>query len=108
MKINWNSVGTTIVGIGKIFLCGAGICALAKLSGDNESIYDDEPVHAWTYSGAVGTIMDSDMFGHQKSEAVSMLKRNETGEYYRAIENIVDSDMFSHDKLKLIKQLSKC
>lgn len=48
------------------------------------------------------------MFGHQKSEAVSMLKRNETGEYYRAIEIIVDSDMFSHDKLKLIKQLSKC
>ena len=106
MKINWESVGTAIIGIGKVFLCGAGICALAKLSGDNEAIYDDEPVCAYGYSEAVSVIMDSDMFGHQKSEAVAMLKRNETTDYYRAIENIVNSDMFSHDKVKLIKQIS--
>lgn len=59
------------------------------------------------YSGAVNAIMESDMFSCDKTEAVSILKRDGDTEFYEAIVNIAkNNDMFSSDKLETIRALS--
>lgn len=59
------------------------------------------------YDDAVGAIMNSGMFSHDKREAVSALKRYGTQEFYKAIVHIAeDSSMYSHDKVEMIKTLS--
>lgn len=60
------------------------------------------------YNDAVDAIMDSTMFSGDKREAVSMLKRNESAEFYKAVVRVMnDSRMFSGDKLRMIKTLSE-
>ena len=61
-----------------------------------------------TYDDAVGAIMNSSMFSHDKRDAVSALKRYGTHEFYKAIIHVAkDSSMFSHDKVEMIKTLSE-
>lgn len=58
------------------------------------------------YDAAVEAIMKSDMYSHQKRDALSVLKRHGDSSFYKAVIHIVkDSNMYSHDKVDMIKKL---
>ena len=60
-----------------------------------------------TYDGAIKAINDSDMWSSDKLETISVIKRDETSEYYNAIISIADSDMWSKDKLEAVRNINK-
>lgn len=60
-----------------------------------------------TYDGAVKAINDSGMWSSDKLETISIIKRDETSEYYNAIISIADSDMWSKDKLEAVRNINK-
>lgn len=58
------------------------------------------------YDAAVEAIMKSDMYSHQKRDALSVLKRDGDSSFYKAVIHIAkDSSMYSHDKVDMIKKL---
>ncbi|MBO5319080.1 MAG: hypothetical protein J6B01_04640 [Ruminococcus sp.] len=60
------------------------------------------------YDDAVGAIMKSSMYSHDKARAAAALKRNGSSEFYRAIIHVAkDSSMYSHDKVDMIEELSQ-
>lgn len=104
-KINWKPIGDFVGQVCEVALYGVAIAASCKV-GKFITTGLDDPIAS--YSDAVGAIMDSGMFSHDKSEAVEVLSRYESSEYYGAIVRIAkDSSMFSHDKVKMIKHLSE-
>lgn len=60
-----------------------------------------------SYSDAINAIMDSDMLGSYKKEAMALVKRAGDVEYYKAIIKIVKSDMLGSYKIEAITNLSK-
>ena len=105
-KINWKSVGDFVGQVCEVALYGVAVITAFR-AGKYLTAGIDGPIIA-SYSDAVGAIMDSSMFSHDKSEAIEALKRHENSDYYGAIVRIAkDSSMFSHDKVKMIKHLSE-
>lgn len=104
-KINWKPIGDFVGQACEVALYGVAIAASCKV-GKFITTGLDNPIA--NYSDAVGAIMDSSMFSHDKSDAVEALSRYESSEYYGAIVRIAkDSSMFSHDKVKMIRHLSE-
>lgn len=60
-----------------------------------------------TYGEAIRVIMDSSMFGSDKTRAVELLKSDGDSEYYAAVIAVINSSMFASDKIKSIETLSK-
>ena len=58
------------------------------------------------YNDAVKAIMNSDMISSYKTEAISVLKRDETSEYYKAVISTINSDMISSYKVNVIRSMS--
>jgi len=89
----------------KGFAYGALLSLLTKSFELDVNIGKDEIAD---YGDAVQAIMDSAMFGSDKSKAVAALKKCASSEYYKAIISIVsDGSMFGSDKVKLIQTLSE-
>lgn len=57
------------------------------------------------YSDAVSAIMNSSMYSHDKTSAVSALLREADSETYKAIIQIARSGMYSHEKVKSIQNI---
>lgn len=105
LKINLEPVGKFMKQVGEAALYIAGIAAAWKFSEFMAEIPDNKPVG---YDDAVGAIMDSSMFSHDKANAVAALKRYAGAEFYQAVIYIVnDPSTFSHDKAVMIEQLSE-
>lgn len=58
-----------------------------------------------SYSDAIGAIMDSDMLGSYKDEAVSVLTRDGDEEFYKAIIHVVNSNMLGSHRVDTIKKM---
>ena len=58
------------------------------------------------YGDAVNEIMQSNMYSHDKTKAISALRKNGGTELYRAVISIVRSRAYSHDKVKMITDIS--
>ena len=60
------------------------------------------------YDDAIGAIMKSGMYSHDKTKAAAGLKRNGNSAFYKAIIHIAkDSSVYSHDKVDMIITLSQ-
>lgn len=60
------------------------------------------------YDDAIGAIMKSSMYSHDKARAAAALKQNGTSAFYKAIIHVAkDSSMYSHDKVSMIEELSQ-
>ena len=106
LNINWEPVGKFAKSACEILVYGALAVMSIKFS-ESTAKRHGKIVNA-TYSGAVEAIMNSDMYSHYKSYAITMLKRDGDAEYYGAIIRIVEDDnTYSHYKLDMIKALSK-
>lgn len=102
-KINWKPIGEFVGQAGEIVLYGLALAASWKV-GEYITGFDSKTAR---YGDAVGAIIDSGMFSHDKRDAVEALNRYESSEYYKAVIQVAkDSSMFSHDKVEMIKHLS--
>lgn len=62
----------------------------------------------FTYSDAIAAVMQSDMTGYMKTEAVKRIDKNGTSEYYRAVCNIIwDDDLTGYSRVELIKAINE-
>jgi hypothetical protein len=103
-KIDWKPIGNFVGQAGEIVLYGLALATSWKI-GEYITGFDRKTAG---YSDAVKAIMDSRMFSHDKRDAVELLERYESSEYYKAVIQVAkDSSMFSHDKVKMIKHLSE-
>ena len=105
MKINWKPVKDFAELICGVACYGLLVTAYRKI-GESPSVTSDR-VSA-RYDEAVGAIMSSGMYSHDKVAAITALKRNAGAEFYGAIIHIAEDDcMYSHDKVDMIKALSE-
>ena len=58
-----------------------------------------------TYDDVIGHIMRSSMLGSDKSEMISVIKRDDNQDVYRSIIHVVNSSMLGSEKIKIVKQL---
>lgn len=98
-------VGHGIVEGCKVALC-VGLISLPYLSAssNNRKSTTYERVN---YGDAVRAVMSSDMYSHDKSKVVELLKQHADSAYYSAVIAIVKSDMYSHERIKSIENISK-
>ena len=57
------------------------------------------------YNDAVKVIMDSNMLPSYKAEIMTILKRDETSEYYKVVIDTVRSSMLGSTKVEIIRNL---
>lgn len=98
-------VGHVVVEGCKVALC-VGLISLPYLSTSSVS-RKITTYERFDYGDAVKAVMSSDMYSHDKSKVVGLLKQNADSAYYGAVIAIVESDMFSHEKIKAIENISK-
>lgn len=105
MKINWKPVKDIAELVGGAVSYVVMIAAYRKFM---ERMCESTSSDIVYYGDAVGAIMRSDMYSHDKADAVAALKRTGNTEFYKAIIHIADdTSMFSHDKVSMIKALSE-
>ena len=104
-KIDWESVKGIAELVGGLVCYGLVVAASNKFM---ENMSDDHGSAIAGYDDAIGAIMKSGMYSHDKAHAAAALKQNGSSEFYRAIIHIAkDSGMYSHDKVDMIRQLSQ-
>ena len=104
-KIDWKPVKDFAELLGGM---AAYVLVLAASSKVVDSITASSENAIVGYDDAIGAIMKSSMYSHDKAHAASALKRNGNSSFYKAIIHIAkDGSMYSHDKVDMIKQLSQ-
>ncbi len=107
MKINITKeqVGSALKSGGKLVLTAfiIGFASLVKDKACSTQTYIGEV----GYGDAVSAILSSDMFDYNKTKAIELLKRDESGEYYRAVISAINSELFDSNKIRTIETLSK-
>lgn len=104
-KINWKPVKDIAE-----LVCGATAYVLVLAVGSKAMKYViEDPESSFAgYDDAIGAIMRSGMYSHDKANAAAALKRNGSSSFYKAIIHIAkDSSMYSHDKVDMIRELSQ-
>lgn len=87
---------------------GAYVLVYAVSSKVMTDIFNGDSFERVGYDDAVYAIMHSNMYSHDKSDAVAVLKRNENSAFYKAIVHIAkNSGTYSHDKLDMIQELNQ-
>jgi hypothetical protein len=105
IKITKEQVGKVLVKGGKLALSALaiGFASLIRDKASNAQYYIGDV----GYGDAIGAILNSDMFDSTKTEAIELLKRDESVDYYRAVIAAVNSSMFDMSKIQTIKKLSE-
>lgn len=97
--------------IGKYVKTGCKFAAYGLVTVLSYSSITDEILRKIRYAGDIGysdtvdAIMNSDMLGSYKREAVDTLLKDQDNEFYKAVVHIVNSDMMGSYKLDSIKRL---
>lgn len=104
-KINWEPVKDVAElafgAVSYVLILAAGSKVMERVTAVPESSFAG-------YDDAIGAIMKSSMYSHDKARAAAALKRNGNSAFYKAIIHIAkDSSMYSHDKVDMISQLSQ-
>lgn len=58
------------------------------------------------YDDVVGVILDSNMFGSEKKEALGLLQKGKDKAYYRTVSKVVKSSMFGSTKIDMIRDIN--
>lgn len=105
-KINWEPIGKFAKTACEVLVYGALAVASVKFSESATRSYGMNTTA--TYGDAVGAIMDSDMSSYYKNEAIGMLKRNGTMDYYGAVVKVINNtSTSSYYKLSMIETLNE-
>ena len=104
-KIDWETVKGIAELAGSMLAYGLVLVASNKLM---EQLTEVPESSFAGYDDAVGAIMKSGMYSHDKAHAIEALKNNGSSAFYKAIIHIAkDSGMYSHDKVNMIRELSQ-
>lgn len=105
IKIDKDQVGKIIVGTGKVLVYGLSCLALIAPHVENGIGAVKRLTAKADYSGAIGVIMNSDMLGSYKKDAVEAVQRDRDTDYYKSIIEVVNSNMLGSYKVETIKKL---
>ena len=104
-KIDWTPVKEVAELVGGAVAYGLVVAAYSKVV---KNITDYPESSFVGYDDAIGAIMKSSMYSHDKAKAAAALKCNGNSAFYKAIIHIAkDSSMYSHDKVDMINELSQ-
>lgn len=104
-KFDWKPVKDFAEVVGGVVCYGLMLTAYGKFM---EHVTEVPESSFAGYDDAIGAIMKSGMYSHDKASAAAALKRNGSSAFYRAIIHVAkDSSMFSHDKVDMIRELSQ-
>lgn len=108
MSINLNKeqVGKIIVGTGKVIVCGLSCLALIVPHVENSVSAMKRLTVKADYSGAVKAIMNSDMLGSYKKDAVEAIQKGQNEDYYKSVIEVVNSNMLGSYKVETIKKIT--
>lgn len=106
VKINKELVGKVIVGTGKGIICGLSCLALIAPHMEKGVGAVKRLTAKADYGGAVGAIMNSDMLGSYKRDAVEAVQKNREADYYKSVIEVANSSMLGSYKVETIKNIS--
>jgi len=99
------TIGKAVKGIANILVGGTLISLSCDVIGDTIGQFVGKTA---SYDEAVKVIAnDAKMLSEYKCEAASILKHDESKEYYKAVINVMKSDMLGSEKVKMINVLSQ-
>lgn len=108
MSINMNKeqVGKIILGTGKVILSGLSCLALIAPHVENSINAVKRLTVKADYSGAIKAIMNSDMLGSYKKDAVEAVQKDQSEDYYKSVIEVVKSNMLGSYKVETIKKIT--
>ena len=107
IKMNKEQIGKIIMGTGKVVICGLSCLALIVPHVENSINAVKRLVVKADYGGAINAIMNSDMLGSYKKDAVEVVQKNRDEDYYKAVIEVVNSNMLGSYKVEKIKKISE-
>lgn len=107
VKIDKEQVGKIIAGAGKVAICGLSCLALIAPHVEGSIGAVKRLTAKADYSGAVKAILNSDMLGSYKQEAVEAVQKDRDVDYYKSIIEVVNSNMLGSYKVNMIKKISE-
>lgn len=107
MKVNGKQIGKVIMGTGKVLICTLSSLALIAPHVENSVNAVKRLTLKPDYNGAVKAIMNSDMLGSYKKEAVEAVKKDKDTEYYKSVIEVVNSNMLGSYRVETIKKISE-
>lgn len=106
IKIDKEQVGKIVLGTGKVIVYGLSYLALIAPNLENSISAMKRLTVKADYGGTVGAIMNSDMLGSYKREAVEAVQKNRDTGYYKAVIEVVNSNMLGSYKVETIKKIN--
>ena len=106
IKLNKEQVGKIIAGTGKAIVCGLSCLALIAPHVENSVSAVKRLVVKADYSGAIKAIMNSDMLGSYKKDAVEAVQKDRDEDYYKSVIEVVNSNMLGSYKVETIKKIT--
>lgn len=106
IKINKEQVGKIIAGTGKVIVCGLSCLALIVPNLENGISTVKRLTVKADYGGAIESILNSDMLGSYKKEAIEAVQKNQDAGYYKAVIEVVNSNMLGSYKVETIHKIN--
>lgn len=106
VKIDKEQVGKIIMGTGKVIICGLSSLALIAPHVEKGVGAMKRLMVKADYGGAVEAIMNSDMLGSYKRDAVEAVQKDKDAGYYKSVIEVVNSNMLGSYKVETIKKIS--
>ena len=105
IKLNKEQVGKIVMGTGKVIICGLSCLALIVPHVESGIGAVKRLTVKADYSGAIKAIMNSDMLGSYKKDAVEAVQKDRDESYYKSVIEVVNSNMLGSYKVETIKNL---
>ena len=105
IKMNKEQVGKIIVGTGKVVVYGLSCLALIAPHVENSIDAVKRLTAKADYSGAIKAIMNSDMLGSYKKDAVEAVQKDRDEDYYKSVIEVANSNMLGSYKVETIKKI---
>lgn len=106
IKMDKEQVGKIIVGAGKVIICSLSSLALIAPHVEKGINAVKRLAVKADYSGAIKAIMNSDMLGSYKKDAVEAVQKDKDEDYYKSVIEVVNSNMLGSYKVETIKKIS--
>lgn len=106
INVDKEYVGKIIMGTGKAIICGLSCLALIAPHVETGVNAVKRLVVKPDYGGAIKAIMNSDMLGSYKKEAVEAVQKDQNESYYKSVIEVVNSNMLGSYKVDTIKKIT--
>lgn len=106
VKLSKEQVGKFVAGAGKVVICGLSCLALIAPHVESGVNAVKRLTVKADYSGAIKAIMNSDMLGSYKKDAVEAVQKDRDVDYYASVIEVVNSNMLGSYKVETIRKIA--